>query len=178
MWSINKNQFYSEKKKMINKSWKNWKKAICNQPYVYNGGINRHTAHMCAKTAQRRAARRQFLASEARQSQTNFWRAKRVLWEKIWRPNRDFDNVFFFLNCGCGAIPPQKCHPLPPPRLEGGNFPGPVKKQSEMPKNFVCNSDIIPKKISPCGAIAKKNHTQNIYNLDTIAATGFRAILN
>jgi hypothetical protein len=53
-----------------------------------------------------------------------------------------------------------------------------VKKQSEMPKNFVCNSDIIPKNISPCGAIAKKNHTQNIYNLDTITAAGLRAILN
>ena len=30
----------------------------------------------------------------------------------------------------------------------------------------VNNPDIIPQKIFPCGAIAKKKHPENIYNLD------------
>ena len=85
---------------------KNWKKGICNQPYVYNGGINRHT-HTCVRRQRSsQAARRHFLASEVRQSQTKLWRAKRVLGEKIWRAKRAFGSVFFFLTAG---LPPQKC---------------------------------------------------------------------
>ena len=115
---------------------------------------------------------------------------------KIWRAKRAFGTVFFL---NCGAIPPQKCQKSPQTGGGGGDekhfqIPPPpththqtggwgissclVKKQSEMPNNFVCNSNIIPKNISTCGAIAKKNHTQNIYNLDTITAAGLRAILN
>ena len=42
----------------------------------------------------------------------------------------------------------------------------------------VNNPDIIPQNFFPCGAIAKKKQTQNIYNLDTIAAAWLRAILS
>jgi hypothetical protein len=143
----------------------------------YNGGINRHTAHTCVRRQR---------SGEPRVD--NFWRAKQAsrrqtfgerseFWEKKFdEPSEPLAVFFFFKLWGNSS---SEMSPPPPSRLGGwGISPCPVKTQSEMPKNFVCNSDIIPKKISHCGAIAKKKHTQNIYNLDTIAAAGLRPILN
>ena len=126
-WSINKNQFYSEKKKMIKKSWKNWKKAICNQPYVYK-------FTMVELTDTPRTCVRRQRSVEPRAD--NFWRAKQgsrrqTFGERNEFCEKKFDDpietltvFFFFLNCGCGAIPPQKCHPPPPsPPDWRGDFP-------------------------------------------------------
>ena len=132
-----------------------------------NGGVNRHTTHMCAKTA------------SGEPLADSFWRAKRTarrqtfceqskFWEKKFDKRSERLVVFFFLpnweefssemSQISSRVGDEEFSPI---------FP--VKKQSEMSKNKFINSEFlertlfIPKKNFPCGAIAKKKPTQNIY---------------
>ena len=152
-----------------------------------NGGINRHTAHThtCVRRQRSGGPRADSFWRAKRASRRQTFGERSEFWEKKFdersEPLADklFGSVFFFVSKLWGnsssemsKIPPRleggggwKTIPTPPSPDWGGGcgiFPCSVKKQSEMPKNFVCNSDIIPKNISPCGAMLKRI-THRIY---------------
>ena len=145
---------------------------------------------MCAKTASEASRADSFWRAKRVLGEKNLT-SEASLWREFWRAERaacrqtfgewsefgekKFDErsepwqCFFFSKLG--RIPPQK---YPKFLLGGmGNFPPslPWKNNHKCQRTLyvypVNNPDIIPQKIFPCGAIAKKKHTQIIYILKT-----------
>ena len=139
--------------------------------HVVNGGVNRHTAHTCARR-QRAASHLQtvfgerskpfadkLLASEVSFGRKNFT-SKTSLWQ------------WFCFFSKLEKIPPQKC-PKFLPGVGMGNFPrlslekNNQKYQRTLYVYSVNNPDIISQTIFHCGAIAKKSRYLEPFRVNT-----------
>ena len=77
--------------------------------------------------------------------------------------------------------PPLKKNAPTPPQRGGGVLRYPAGQSNvfkRKPFQSICESRYNIPKNFPCGPIAKKKQTKNVYNLDTIAAAWLRAILS
>ena len=147
-----------------------------------NGGIKPRTAHTCARRQRAKRAAKTVFGERSEPLADSFWRAKRTarrqtfgerseFWEKKFHERSKPLAVFFFF-FQTRRNPPSEMSQISS-RGGDGNFPPslPWKNNQKCQRTLyvypVNNPDIIPQKIFPCGAIAKKKHTQKIYIIST-----------